>query len=78
MVLFFYNYLKVRDVRTSQLQSIQDESAKELQTEKKADDAMDNKDEASWNDSVSETHLDEEAPLISSRISHFGVGRKPA
>lgn len=24
----FYNYLKVRDVRTSQLQSIQDESAK--------------------------------------------------
>lgn len=39
---------------------------------------MDNKEETSWNDSVSETHLDEEAPLISSRISHFGVGRKPA
>ncbi|KAL5135794.1 putative sugar phosphate/phosphate translocator [Glycine soja] len=73
-----YNYLKVRDVCTSQLQSIRDESAKELQTEKKADDAMDNKEETSWNDSVSETHLDEEAPLISSRISHFGVGRKPA
>ncbi|TKY61664.1 sugar phosphate/phosphate translocator [Spatholobus suberectus] len=73
----FYNYLKVKDVRTSQLQSIQDESAKELQTEKKADDDMDNKEETLWNDSVSDTHLDEEAPLISSSwISH--LGRKPA
>ncbi|RDY11473.1 putative sugar phosphate/phosphate translocator, partial [Mucuna pruriens] len=74
-----YNYLKVRDVHTSQLQSIQDESAKELQTEKrekKADDDGDNKEKTLWNDSISD--FDEEAPLMySSRISHFGVGRKP-
>ncbi|XP_061366276.1 probable sugar phosphate/phosphate translocator At3g17430 [Gastrolobium bilobum] len=73
----FYNYLKVRDVRSSQLQSIQDESAKEVQTEKKADDDVNNNEETLWNDSVSDTRLDEEAPLISSsRISH--LGRKPA
>ncbi|KAJ1412519.1 Sugar phosphate transporter domain [Sesbania bispinosa] len=68
-----YNYLKVKDVRTSQLQSIQDESAKELQTEKKADDVLNSNED----DLVSDTHLDEEAPLISSsRMSH--LGRKPA
>ncbi|KAK7337580.1 hypothetical protein VNO77_18162 [Canavalia gladiata] len=71
----FYNYLKVRDVGTSQLQSIQDESAKELQTENKAGN-VGNKEETSWNDSVSDTHSDEESPLISSRIAYFG--RKPA
>ncbi|ESW35225.1 hypothetical protein PHAVU_001G216900 [Phaseolus vulgaris] len=73
-----YNYLKVKDVRTSQL-STQDGSAKELQTEKKAVDDMDNREETLWNDSVSVPNFDEEAPLMaSSRMSHFGVGRKPA
>lgn len=47
----------------------------ELQSEKKADDDVNINEE--WNDSVSDTRLDEEAPLISSsRISH--LGRKPA
>ncbi|WVZ05908.1 hypothetical protein V8G54_019254 [Vigna mungo] len=74
-----YNYLKVRDVRTSQLQSSQDGSPKELQTEKKAVVDMDNREETLWNDSVSDTNFDEEAPLMaSSRTSHLGIGRKPA
>ncbi|BAT86208.1 hypothetical protein LR48_Vigan03g274000 [Vigna angularis] len=74
-----YNYLKVRDVRTSQLQSSQDGSTKELQTEKKTVVDMDNREETLWNDSVSDTNFDEEAPLMaSSRTSHLGIGRKPA
>ncbi|PNY08601.1 putative sugar phosphate/phosphate translocator [Trifolium pratense] len=73
-----YNYLKIRDVRRSQLQINPDESAKELLTEKKGDD---DNDEDIWNNSVSDSHhhshFDEEAPLMySSRISH--LGRKPA
>ncbi|KAK2364824.1 hypothetical protein P8452_67710 [Trifolium repens] len=75
-----YNYLKIRDVRKSQLQIIPDESAKELLMEKKGDDDVNN-DEDIWNNSVSDSHhhshFDEEAPLMySSRISH--LGRKPA
>ncbi|XP_014496379.1 probable sugar phosphate/phosphate translocator At3g17430 [Vigna radiata var. radiata] len=74
-----YNYLKVRDVRTSQLQSSQDGSTKELQTMEKAVVDMDNREETLWNDSVSDTNFDEEAPLMaSSRTSHLGIGRKPA
>ncbi|CAJ1873733.1 unnamed protein product [Sphenostylis stenocarpa] len=74
-----YNYIKVRDVGASQHQTIQDESAKELQTQKNADDDIDNREESLWNDSVSDTHLDEEAPLMASaRMSHLGFGRKPA
>ncbi|XP_057439161.1 probable sugar phosphate/phosphate translocator At3g17430 [Lotus japonicus] len=71
-----YNYLKVKDARTSQLQSTQDESTKELQMEKKAEDDVISNEETLQNDLVSDTHFDEEAPLISSRISH--LGRKPA
>ncbi|OIV95344.1 hypothetical protein TanjilG_07500 [Lupinus angustifolius] len=73
----FYNYLKLRDVRTTQTPtpSIQDESLKELLPEKKVDDDMNINDD--WNDSVSNTNFDEEAPLMaSSRLSH--LGRKPA
>lgn len=43
--------------------------------EKKSEDVNSNE-ETLWNESVSDTHLDEEAPLISSRIAH--LGRKPA
>lgn len=40
---------------------------------------MDNREETLWNDSVSDTNFDEEAPLMaSSRTSHLGIGRKPA
>ncbi|QCD98329.1 DNA repair protein REV1 [Vigna unguiculata] len=74
-----YNYLKLSDVRTSQPQSSQDGSTKELQTEKKAVVDLDNREETLWNDSVSDTNFDEEVPLMaSSRTSHLGVGRKPA
>ncbi|XP_019422199.1 PREDICTED: probable sugar phosphate/phosphate translocator At3g17430 [Lupinus angustifolius] len=73
----FYNYLKLRDVRTHQppIPSIQEESVKELLPEKKLDDDVNVNEE--WNDSVYYTNFDEEAPLMaSSRLSH--LGRKPA
>ncbi|CAJ1872805.1 unnamed protein product [Sphenostylis stenocarpa] len=58
LVLMKPSNIKVRDVGTSQHQNIQDESAKELLTQKNADDDIDNREETLCYDSVSDTHLD--------------------
>lgn len=77
-----YNYIKVKDVRSSQLppESIPERMTKEWKLEKKSSDiyAPDNSDDYDGRNSrginsVSDLNVDEEAPLIpSSRISHIG------
>nr|VDD46093.1 unnamed protein product [Brassica oleracea] len=60
-----YNYIKVRDVKASQLtaDSLPDRINKEWKMEKKSSDK--------FNPDVAEIN-DEEAPLITSRLSHIG------
>lgn len=74
-----YNYLKVKDVRASQLpvESLPERAVKDLGIEKKSSDLYvpeDTKSSASgWNNTASDIMVDEEAPLIpSSRVSHLG------
>ncbi|XP_057484244.1 probable sugar phosphate/phosphate translocator At3g17430 [Actinidia eriantha] len=78
-----YNYLKVKDVRTSQLalESIPERAVKELGLEKKSSDlyvpdsGINNPSggKNGWNSSPSDISVDEEAPLIPlSRVSHIG------
>ncbi|KAF8387711.1 hypothetical protein HHK36_026365 [Tetracentron sinense] len=77
-----YNYLKVKDVRASQLPSesiIPERMSKEWKLEKKSSDIYvpdnNNKNGGSngGNGSASDPNVDEEAPLIpSSRLSHIG------
>ncbi|CAN4081641.1 unnamed protein product [Withania somnifera] len=75
-----YNYLKIKDVRASQLpvDTVIDRTAKELKMEKKSSDLYlpdDNADprENSAKNGSSDPTVDEEAPLIpSTRISHLG------
>uniref|UniRef100_A0A5B7BRU2 Sugar phosphate transporter domain-containing protein n=1 Tax=Davidia involucrata TaxID=16924 RepID=A0A5B7BRU2_DAVIN len=73
-----YNYLKVKDVRASQLppESIPDRIAKDWKLEKKSSDIYvpDKSDDISrGNSSASDLNVDEEAPLIPlSRLSHIG------
>ncbi|KAL8157861.1 putative sugar phosphate/phosphate translocator At3g17430 [Apium graveolens] len=76
----FYNYIKVKDVRLSQLpvESIPERMTKEWKLEKKSSDIFtpDSEDDGSNSrvvSSASDQNVDEEAPLIpSSRISHIG------
>ncbi|KAF5198035.1 Solute carrier family 35 member c2 [Thalictrum thalictroides] len=74
-----YNYLKVKDVRASQLiaESIPERATKDWKLEKKSSEIYmsDINDGGSngGNDSASDQDVDEEAPLISSsRLSHIG------
>uniref|UniRef100_A0A5B7AHC0 Sugar phosphate transporter domain-containing protein n=1 Tax=Davidia involucrata TaxID=16924 RepID=A0A5B7AHC0_DAVIN len=75
-----YNYLKVKDVRTSQLlppESIPERIAKDWKLEKKSSDIYvpDGSDGGSsrGNHPASDLNVDEEAPLIPpSRLSHIG------
>lgn len=76
-----YNYLKVKDVRASQLpESIPDRMTKDWKLEKKSSDIFtpNNSNDNSGGggggnmNSSSDTNVDEEAPLISSRLSHVG------
>ncbi|KAI9194024.1 hypothetical protein LWI28_002472 [Acer negundo] len=72
-----YNYIKVRDVRASQLppESIPDRVSKDWKLEKKSSDIYvpNNNNNIGGNISASELNVDEEAPLItSSRLSHVG------
>ncbi|PSR97847.1 Sugar phosphate/phosphate translocator like [Actinidia chinensis var. chinensis] len=73
-----YNYLKVKDVRASQLPTdgIPERIAKDWKLEKKSSDLL-RPDSSEGNNGVgsyaSDINLDEEAPLIpSSRLSHIG------
>ncbi|KAK1387392.1 putative sugar phosphate/phosphate translocator [Heracleum sosnowskyi] len=76
----FYNYIKVKDVRSSQLpvESIPERMVKEWKLEKKSSDIFtpDSEDDGSNGrvvSSASDLNVDEEAPLVpSSRISHIG------
>ncbi|KAA8528170.1 hypothetical protein F0562_035579 [Nyssa sinensis] len=77
-----YNYLKVKDVRASQIppEIIPDRIAKDWKLEKKSSDIYvpdksddNNGGSSRGNSSASELNVDEEAPLIpSSRLSHIG------
>lgn len=78
-----YNYLKVKDVRASQLpvESIPERAVKDLRMEKKSSDLYvpDSSNNSSnggkngWNSSASDITVDEEAPLIPPlRVSHLG------
>nr|XP_034928007.1 probable sugar phosphate/phosphate translocator At3g17430 isoform X2 [Populus alba] len=76
-----YNYLKVKDVRASQVpENISDRIAKDWKLEKKSSDTFtpnnssdNNGGGSGGNISSSDMNVDEEAPLIpSSRLSHFG------
>ncbi|KAJ6719940.1 SUGAR PHOSPHATE TRANSPORTER DOMAIN-CONTAINING PROTEIN-RELATED [Salix purpurea] len=76
-----YNYLKVKDVRASQLpESIPDRMTKDWKLEKKSSDIFTPKNSSDNNggggggsmNSSSDTNVDEETPLISSRLSHVG------
>ncbi|PNY06600.1 putative sugar phosphate/phosphate translocator [Trifolium pratense] len=76
-----YNYIKVRDVRASQItaESIPDRITKDWKLEKKSsdiyvpDNAGNNEGGSGGNGSASDMIIDEEAPLISSsRLSHIG------
>ncbi|KAK9288463.1 hypothetical protein L1049_016920 [Liquidambar formosana] len=77
-----YNYLKVKDVRASQLtpESIAERAAKDWKLEKKSSDIFvphssnnNNGGSGGGNGSASDLIVDEEAPLIpSSRLSHIG------
>ncbi|KAL1832642.1 hypothetical protein DCAR_0102663 [Daucus carota subsp. sativus] len=71
----FYNYIKVRDVRSSQLpvESIPEGMTQEWKFEKKPTDSYDDDTNSRGLGSASDQSVDEEAPLISSsRISHIG------
>ncbi|KAI5395832.1 hypothetical protein KIW84_062135 [Lathyrus oleraceus] len=69
-----YNYMKVRDVRASQLtaESLPDRISKDWKLEKKSsdiyvpDNGSNNEGSSGGNGSASETNIDEETPLISS------------
>ncbi|XP_059639740.1 probable sugar phosphate/phosphate translocator At1g48230 [Cornus florida] len=76
-----YNYLKVKDVRASQLppESIPERIAKDWKLEKKSSDIYNpdssdkNGGSTRGNSTASDLNVDEEAPLISSsRLSHIG------
>ncbi|CAL5425839.1 unnamed protein product [Camellia sinensis] len=78
-----YNYLKVKDVRASQLpvESIPERAVKDLRMEKKSSDLYvpDSSNNSSnggkngWNSSASDITVEEEAPLIPPlRVSHLG------
>ncbi|XP_058195972.1 probable sugar phosphate/phosphate translocator At3g17430 isoform X3 [Rhododendron vialii] len=74
-----YNYLKVKDVRASQLpvESLPERAVKDLGIEKKSSDLYvpddTNSSASGWNSTASDIMVDEEAPLIpSSRVSHLG------
>ncbi|XP_038723873.1 probable sugar phosphate/phosphate translocator At3g17430 isoform X2 [Tripterygium wilfordii] len=76
-----YNYLKVKDVRASQLppESIPERNAKDWKLEKKSSDifvpnnSSDNIRAGASNLDASDMNVDEEAPLMpSSRLSHIG------
>ncbi|XP_059659258.1 probable sugar phosphate/phosphate translocator At3g17430 isoform X2 [Cornus florida] len=72
-----YNYLKIKDVRASQL-PVESIPAKDLKTERKSSDVYVPEDfmnggKKGWNDSAPDVIVDEEAPLIpSSRVSYLG------
>ncbi|WOH15800.1 hypothetical protein DCAR_0935346 [Daucus carota subsp. sativus] len=76
----FYNYIKVKEVRSSQLpvESIPERITKEWKLEKKSSDIFTPDTEDDGNNgrivsSASDLNVDEEAPLVpSSRISHIG------
>ncbi|TKY72963.1 sugar phosphate/phosphate translocator [Spatholobus suberectus] len=75
-----YNYIKVKDVRASQLpvESIPDRITKDWKFEKKSSDIYvpdnigDSEGSSGGNGTASDMNIDEEAPLISSRLSHIG------
>lgn len=75
-----YNYLRVKDVRSSQLpvESIPERVAKDLKTEKRSSDLyipdnnFVNKGTNGWNGSSPVSNVDAEAPLIPSSMSHLG------
>uniref|UniRef100_A0A5B7AGR1 Sugar phosphate transporter domain-containing protein n=1 Tax=Davidia involucrata TaxID=16924 RepID=A0A5B7AGR1_DAVIN len=75
-----YNYLKVKDVRSSQVpvESIPERAVKDLKMEKKSFDLyvpeeVNNGGKNGWNGSAPDITVDEEAPLIPSlRMSHLG------
>ncbi|KAF7119928.1 hypothetical protein RHSIM_Rhsim13G0000100 [Rhododendron simsii] len=74
-----YNYLKVKDVRASQLpvESLPERAVKDLGIEKKSSDLYvpddTNSSASGWNSTASDIMVDEEALLIpSSRVSHLG------
>ncbi|KAH7844271.1 hypothetical protein Vadar_026283 [Vaccinium darrowii] len=70
-----YNYLKVKDVRASQLplDSIPERIAKDWKLEKKSSDLQTPDSSNGVTSSASDPNLDEEAPLIpSSRLSYIG------
>ncbi|KAL8100498.1 putative sugar phosphate/phosphate translocator At3g17430 isoform X1 [Apium graveolens] len=71
----FYNYIKVKEVRSSQLpvESIPERITQERMFEKKSSDRNDDVRNSRGVGSASDSIVDEEAPLISSsRISHIG------
>ncbi|XP_054820397.1 probable sugar phosphate/phosphate translocator At3g17430 isoform X2 [Prosopis cineraria] len=75
-----YNYIKVKDVRASQLllDTIPDRTIKDWKFEKKssdidvADNINDSEGNNGGNGFTSDMSVDEEAPLVSSRLSHIG------
>ncbi|KAG8658957.1 probable sugar phosphate/phosphate translocator At1g48230 isoform X1 [Manihot esculenta] len=75
-----YNYIKVKDVRASQLpETIPERITKDWKFEKKSSDIFVPNDNSDNNgggggvgNSSSDLNVDEEAPLISSRLSHIG------
>ncbi|XP_010273792.1 PREDICTED: probable sugar phosphate/phosphate translocator At3g17430 [Nelumbo nucifera] len=76
--VIMYNYLKVKDVRASQLpaESIPDRASKEWKLEKKSSDLYvpnSGNNNSGGNSSASDPNVDEEAALLpSSRLSHIG------
>ncbi|KAK1385502.1 putative sugar phosphate/phosphate translocator [Heracleum sosnowskyi] len=71
----FYNYIKVKDVRSSQLpvDSIPERMTQERMFEKKSSERNDDERNSRGIGSTSDSNVDEEAPLISSsRILHIG------
>ncbi|KAA8549027.1 hypothetical protein F0562_000711 [Nyssa sinensis] len=73
-----YNYLKVKDVRASQVpvESIPERTVKDLKMEKSSDlyvpkEVIDGGKNA-WNGTTPDIAVDEEAPLIPLRVSHLG------
>ncbi|KAH1216496.1 putative sugar phosphate/phosphate translocator [Glycine max] len=75
-----YNYIKVKDVRASQSPNeiIPDGITKDWKFEKRSsdfyvpDNVSNNGGSGGGNGSLSDMNIDEEAPLISSRVSHIG------
>ncbi|KAG7029035.1 putative sugar phosphate/phosphate translocator, partial [Cucurbita argyrosperma subsp. argyrosperma] len=73
--VLMYNYIKVKDVRASQLssESIPERMVKDWKLEKRSSDIFTpNSNNGNGGSGSSDMNVDEEAPLLASRLSHSG------